>query len=279
MYVNEHPSNSKFLYDSEGNFSPEGMARHCAVLEGELNWLYNSINLRYPYDGNKYSYAEQADWTQLVPPDLTNEQGPYAALVNHFKLGSEERLLLILSISRQINADALKSFAAIAIEDPDLLRKSGCFVTTPNMALVISLNTVLSIIAGNNIILRQLAMNKLVHNSKLDYEQVIEFQDPPNYSHQLGDGEKTPVIAREYALFLQTGKPPRPDFGEGFPAQLISTKLDWDHLIVPEPTMNEVRLAMRWMSHGSAVIERSGGTVNKSFPILFFGPPGTGKSL
>ena len=279
MYVNEHPSNSKFLYTAEGNFTPDGMQQHCAVLEREINWLRNVIDLRFPKAGENYAYNEKADWTTLSPPDLLNEKGPYPALVNHHKLGSEERLLLVLTLARQIDKAALRTLSDLAIQNQELLDEAGCYMLNTNRSLVITLNTLLTLVAGSNLALRQQARNAVLRDGQLLLNQVIELELPPKFNAQFGDAEKIPVLAAEYAEFLQSGKPPRPDFGEGFPAQLVSTALDWDHLIVPEPTLNEVHLAMRWMSHGAQLIERSGGTVNKSFPILFFGPPGTGKSL
>jgi ATPase family associated with various cellular activities (AAA) len=279
MYVNEHPSNSKFLYASEGCFTPDGMQQHCAVLESEIKWLTEVIALRFPKAGDSYTYNEEADWRTLPPPDLLNKKGPYPALVNHFKLGSEERLLLALTFARQVYMTALRTLSDISILNTDLQDETGCYVLTENRSLVITFNALLTLIAGRNLAKRQQARNAVLRDGQLLINQIIELELPPKYNPQFGDTEKIPVLAAEYAEFLQSGKPPRPDFGEGFPAQLISTALSWDHLIVPEPTMSEVHLAMRWMSHGTQVVERSGGSVNKSFPILFFGPPGTGKSL
>ncbi len=88
------------------------------------------------------------------------------------------------------------------------------------------------------------------------------------------------AIVPEYVNYLISGDKPRPDFGKAFPATLVQTKMTWDDLILPPNTMKQVLEVMDWVKHGKQLLSMdAGGKINASFPCLFHGPPGTGKSL
>jgi AAA+ superfamily predicted ATPase len=280
MYIHNHPSNSPFLYEAEGKFTATAFEAYNELLHTEIDWLVRVMQLRFPKAENgTFEFASDANWETLAPPDLRDGKGPYAALVNALELGAEERLLLILTLARQMSRHSLKLLTDILVSNPELQDETGCYFVMPNHSLVFTVNTVLSLIGGNHAGKRGVAFTTLVREGKLVHEQIIEFETPENYSIQFGEGEKAPVLAKEYVTFLLNGQPPRPDFGDNFPAKLVSTNLSWDHLVVQKATRNEVAWAMQWISHGKQFSERAGGKINTSFPILFYGPPGTGKSL
>ncbi|MCU0433083.1 MAG: ATP-binding protein [Bacteroidia bacterium] len=280
MYIHNHPSNSPFLYESEGKFTAGALEAYNELLRNETDWLVRVMLLRFPKSSNGgYEFASEANWEQLPPPDLRDGKGPYAALVNALELGAEERLLLILTLARQMSKHSLKVLTDILMTQAEYHDEIGCYFVTPNRSLVFTLNTVLTLIAGNHAGRRGMAFTKLVQESKLVREQILEFETPTNFSIQFGEGEKAPVLAKEYVTFLLSGKPPRPDFGENFPAKLVSTNLDWHHLVVQKATRDEINWVVQWISHGRPFTERVGSRAISSFPVLFFGPPGTGKTL
>ena len=77
------------------------------------------------------------------------------------------------------------------------------------------------------------------------------------------------------------GKVSRPRFGMNFPAERIETTLDWDDLVLPADTLKKVNELLGWLSHGKKLMEdeKLGKRLKPGYRVLFWGPPGTGKTF
>lgn len=89
------------------------------------------------------------------------------------------------------------------------------------------------------------------------------------------------LLDDEYADLFTTGKVVKPQLSADFPAELISTKLNWDDLVLTETTMDEIREIETWLQYNKQLMDdwKLEGRVKPGFRVLFYGPPGTGKTL
>ena len=89
------------------------------------------------------------------------------------------------------------------------------------------------------------------------------------------------IISPEYVDLLTTGKISRPRFGVNFPAQLIETKLNWNDLVLPGETLEQITHLQHWLMYSEILMKDWGMSRNfkPGYRVLFHGPPGTGKTL
>ena len=87
-------------------------------------------------------------------------------------------------------------------------------------------------------------------------------------------------------LFVQQGgayssAPPSGPFSMSFPAKRLTTKMDWNDLIVDEHTAKQLDEIRIWLQHGQTLYEEWGMArkLKPGYKALFHGPPGTGKTL
>lgn len=82
-------------------------------------------------------------------------------------------------------------------------------------------------------------------------------------------------------LTLIQGKTFRPEYSSNFPASRIETKMDWDDLVLPYETHEDLEELKIWMEHGKKLISHAdfGKRIKPGYRTLFYGPPGTGKTL
>lgn len=98
--------------------------------------------------------------------------------------------------------------------------------------------------------------------------------DEPPLSGQL-------VLDEEFVEKITIGKVSKPRFSSEFPATLITTKMEWSDLILPEQTEQQIHEIMIWLSHRQILMEDLGmdRKIKPGYRALFHGPPGTGKTL
>lgn len=100
-----------------------------------------------------------------------------------------------------------------------------------------------------------------------------------------GDGEPMLsgrlVISDEVLSELVYKKHYRPEYNSSFPAQLITTPLDWEDLVLPYDLREELDDIVLWITHQTEIRQRwrLDRIVKRGYRCLFYGPPGTGKSL
>lgn len=89
------------------------------------------------------------------------------------------------------------------------------------------------------------------------------------------------ILAPEYVELFTTGQTTRPRFGTDFPAELVTTHMDWNDLVLHPQTESEIKELLVWLQHGNTLLHDYGmkRRLKPGFRALFYGPPGTGKTL
>lgn len=89
------------------------------------------------------------------------------------------------------------------------------------------------------------------------------------------------MLDTEYAEVFTTGKVALPKPGMHFPAEHITTQMEWDDLVLPESVWRQVHELESWIKHHDTLMKEwgMGKKLKPGYRVLFYGPPGTGKTL
>lgn len=138
--------------------------------------------------------------------------------------------------------------------------------------------TVLFVLAGADIG-KRIEISKLFDESHcFARKNVLSLENP-------GDGEPRMsgrlVMDEEYVDFFTSGKISRPKLSSDFPAERITTELEWKDLVLQEKTLDEIREIETWLKYNDTLMTewQMKGKIKPGFRVLFFGPPGTGKTM
>jgi AAA+ superfamily predicted ATPase len=191
--------------------------------------------------------------------------------------GQSERLLVLLAIAPQLQPsfydDIIKGFLP---QGGDFAEFGGVRGTN-HRGLLPTGETAQFILAGDDLekrleLLHLLMEGKLVKENILSLEAVKEGE--PVMSGRL-------VLSEEWLSKTLLGKEIPPRFGPDFPAKLITTKMDWNDLIINSKTTQQIQDIKVWLDNHKALLHDWGMSkkIKAGYRALFYGPPGTGKTL
>lgn len=138
--------------------------------------------------------------------------------------------------------------------------------------------TVLFLLAGNDLARRMEVQRLFGSQHYFAKERIL-------YIEELKPGEPVAggrlILDQEYIELFTLGYVPPPRTGSGFPAQRITTELEWSDLILNEQTMNHLSEVETWIAHNDTLMYdwKMHRKLKPGFRALFYGPPGTGKSM
>ena len=89
------------------------------------------------------------------------------------------------------------------------------------------------------------------------------------------------VLDPEVVERLTLGNVSLPRFGTDFPAELVTTEMEWDDVVLGRQTLTQIGDIERWVLFNDTVLHDWGmrKRVRPGYRVLFHGPPGTGKTL
>lgn len=238
----------------------------------ELGWLSRVIEARI-------AQRPAVPGNGLLPPPENNGYADsYAKYIKQHSLNTEERLVLILALAPHLRPD----YFDMVIQKN--LSKAGDF---PQLGGVRGKNfrgfmptgeTAVYLLAGDDLTLRFNAQKLFTQDHFFAKQQMLYLEDPPAGEPAMSGKI---VMSQEYVeLFtLSTITPPR--FGINFPAQRIETQMEWDDLVLPSDTIDQIRDLEAWVKHGDTLLHDWGMSrkIKPGYRVLFHGPPGTGKTL
>ena len=248
------------------------------TLKNEINWCRQIIDLRFEqYFCSEDDERKMLDVRQCLPPEL-DSTSPYGEIVTRMQLGFDERLVLTLALLPHLCPQALDSFFL----NNKLLGRPytefGGWHGKSHSGFLPTCETALFLLAGNDLSRRLQVMRLFDNDHRLISERVLqlEYGEPgePRNSAALR-------ISSEYLEYFTTGVQNKPDYSMHFPAKRITSRLEWEDLVLADTTRREVDQLIAWIGHSDEVLDGFGLRKNlkNGYRVFFYGPPGTGKTL
>jgi SpoVK/Ycf46/Vps4 family AAA+-type ATPase len=89
------------------------------------------------------------------------------------------------------------------------------------------------------------------------------------------------ILAQDVVDKILLGRESAPRFGVDFPAKRITTQMNWNDLVLPNKTSQQVTDIVTWLKHHHKISadENLKRKIKPGYRVLFYGPSGTGKTL
>ncbi|HEY1254404.1 MAG TPA: ATP-binding protein [Terracidiphilus sp.] len=247
-----------------------------AALDRELTWLSELIDASLSLYFSRPCQVQAVG--EIAPPALDGDPSAYAQTVREHGLSPEERTILALALAPHLRPQALDPFL---IRNASLDRgftEFGGASAGPQEGFRPTLETAAFILAGTELsrrlqLLQWFTPGHFFHDRKV-------FQ-PEERSSGRGRFSTALTLSEEVLSVLTTGERFRPGYTPGFPAQRLTTDLDWSDLVLPSWVMEEVEEIKAWVEHRHALLHdwELKRHIKPGFRSLFYGPPGTGKTF
>jgi ATPase family associated with various cellular activities (AAA) len=125
---------------------------------------------------------------------------------------------------------------------------------------------------------KRLEIQYLLTEGKLVKENIL-WLEPVRDGEPLMSGKI--VLSQDWTDKILLGKIRPPKFSPDFPAKLVTTKMDWEDLVLNPKTAQPINDIKIWLHHNATFLQDWGmdKKIKPGFRALFYGPPGTGKTL
>lgn len=189
-----------------------------------------------------------------------------------------ERILLLLALAPHLpQCGLMETFDAFKNNSHGKVSRHGARLNPLRLSWEPTLQTALFICAGDDIYSQQEVYARDVLTSQLLREQVIVFIRDADMPAAASEKTMSPVLDEAYVHHLLYGRVIRPDFGAAFPAHLVSTTLEFrKHIFLYRHTQTELDVLAEKIRELKTVRNSS---LTRGLPVLFCGPPGTGKTI
>jgi len=249
--------------------------KNAAALQEYLSWLQTEMRKRL----TQYFGAETGT-TPMIPdesiqPGNSWPDAPLAKFIHDNELGQDAQLLLVMALAPHINAVFFEELIHEHLVDKGDFPLIGCVKGTQFRGLLPTGDTLLFLLAGTDLSARISKMQLLSETHIFAKRQVLWVEKPeegePAMSGKL-------VMSQEYIDLFLTGSYAKPRFGNDFPAESITTPLDWPDLVLNAQTMEQLHELKKWLRLKDK-LRATNKRLKPGYRALFYGPPGTGKTL
>lgn len=245
---------------------------HAQALEVEMQWLSEVIDVRL-----KQHFQQEADEAIPPPPELLLDSA-LLSVIREQGWGAPERLLLALALAPQLRPELLD---VLLIRNQNLERgftEFGGVKGSAHSGFIPTGETASFLFAGSSLEKRFALMQILGRNHSFHLREILALEPSPEGEPVLS-GRLT--LSAEWLRHLCTGETAKPSFSSEFPAQLVTTPLGWDELVLDESTLNQLDLLSLWWRRRLDWMRTSeiSSHWKPGLRVSLHGPAGAGKTL
>ncbi|MGK7915223.1 MAG: ATP-binding protein [Prochloraceae cyanobacterium] len=257
--------------------NPAQLDLNADYIDRELTWFQSVLEKRIKLHFEDVQTPE--DLLESLPPTkLAPSDAPYAQVVDQFNLLPAERLVLTLSLIPHLKPHLLDTFF---IRNQNLDRgytEFGGLRGNAHGGFLPTCETAMFLLAGDNLSAR-LRYDGMFQNDHVLFAQGILYME-----HQQVNEPRLSAalhLSPEYRERIITGQSYTPPFSSVFPAQRITTELEWDDLVLDPATRKQIDDILTWVENKDVLMDKwqLKQRIKPGFRSLFYGPPGTGKTM
>ncbi len=245
------------------------------VIAREIYWLEQVIDTALAlYFKNECPYQSVAE---VQPPELdTEEASVYADIVRKHASGFQDRLLLITALAPYIKPQLLDLFLIKNKNIDHPFVEFGGVKDEKHYGFYPTLETVCFLMGGAHDISVRLAFMQHVFKDHPMYREGILVADK-----RLVQLQERLQLSEEYLSMIITATAYMPNYSAAFPAQQITTKLSWEDLVLEARIQDQLTEVLEWLRHKELILNdwQLDKTLKLGYRVLFYGAPGTGKTL
>lgn len=189
------------------------------------------------------------------------------------KLARQEVVILLMALVPRLDPSLLRR---IYIEVPNSVLFDLCSTNDSGRLFYPTVEAVQYILGGNNILKRLQALEYFEDTNILIKENIISLSSQDENSINC----KINVLQEAFNTII-LGIETLPKMSKDFPAEQLHTRRSWSDLILPQTTLNELQSIEAWYNSSQILMEEwdMKKTLKPGFRVLFYGDPGTGKTL
>mgnify|MGYP001050586102 CR=1 FL=1 len=187
----------------------------------------------------------------------------------------EEQLVLILAALPHVQPTLLNALVKKLEENAHYLpgrisSQGGTFLPTGRTALFL--------LAGNNPQEQLLWQSRLFNlHHRLSKKGILTLGEVPKGEPKINGLLQ---LSESYLHWFINGTPYRPVMDANFPAEKLTTQLNWEDLVVPDKTQRGIDELLDWIKNFTQLKQQSQWWGDrKGYRCLMYGSPGTGKTL
>lgn len=246
------------------------------VLARELAWFSQVLDTRF-----RLHFAQPGRFAHIddvpVPPIVETDGGAYAAFVCAHRLCPDERLLLILALCPHLQPALLDPLLVLNTVNNRHFSSFGG-ITAPSQPFLPTGETALWLLADRDLA-RRFEVQQLLGSQHIFHaEQVLRLEPQSGPSSSMS-GQL--VVGEQWLGAFCMGEVGGPSFSIEFPAQPVTTEMEREDIVLSPATWASVDEILEWLEHKERFEALPGmkKRVRPGFRALFFGPPGTGKTM
>jgi hypothetical protein len=250
--------------------------KNIIVLLDEMDWLQKVI------DQVICSYllqdGHENHWMDIPMPALDPVATTYHEKIKEWNLNQLERLCLALILAPQIKPEILDVFFSKNMMHDRGFTEFGGVTNKSHSGFLPTGQTFSFLITAVNPELRLDVFNILNANNILSKEQVLIIESAET---QLPVLNSVLYLHKRWLEYFITGTLPQLEHSASFPAQQISTNLNWEDLVLENSVIEQVLEINSWLNHSTTLMTEwgLGNKIKPGYRTLFYGSPGTGKTL
>ncbi|MDJ0572671.1 MAG: ATP-binding protein [Pleurocapsa sp. MO_192.B19] len=246
------------------------------ALQTALNYLAQVIQWRMT------TYFSDNGKSRAPMPSPSNGWLSEKTSLTHFigthQLDTSEQLTLIIALAPHLKPDFFDRLITAQLPQAGEYPQIGGWRGKAHRGFLPTGETVLFMLGGDRFSDR-LRLQQLFGEEHLFARKRVLYLDPPSDGEPLMSGKV--VMSQDYVDLFTKGQFSRPHFSMQFPAERITTEMEWEDLVLNPKTLQQIHELEAWLTHGSTILYDWGmkKKLKLGYRVLFHGPPGTGKTL
>ncbi len=248
------------------------MPENTSNLQSALYWLRTIILDRLD------THFKENKEIEIVPFACYAEESGLPKFFEAYKPGIIEFVLFLLALAPHIQPVFLNQIIAEHLPEGGDFPEFGGVKGTNYRGILPTGETAQFILAGDDLE-KRIEVQRILGSEHWFAKQHILWLESVREGEPAMSGRL--MLNPEVVEELTIGTVSKPQFSMEFPAEYIETEMEWNDLVLPSGTLQQIREIDNWITHNDTLLNEWGmkKKIKPGYRALFYGPPGTGKTL